>query len=54
MRFLPIPTPPNPLGLVIKLLTCALLSLTISREIREIQREKREAADKKETGHGQG
>ena len=47
-KFPPLPTTTNPLGLVIKLLTCALLSLTISRELRAIrdyEREKREKAE---------
>ena len=41
MRIPSFPSPTNPLGLVIKLLTCGLLFLTIHREIREIRKEKR-------------
>ncbi len=37
-----IPIPPSPLGLAIRLLTLAVLSITFYREVREIKRQKDE------------
>jgi len=44
MKFPPFSPPTNPLGMIIKVMSVILLSLSINREIRDIQKEKREQA----------
>ena len=49
MRMPPFPTPTgSPLSLIIKILTCVVLSTTLYREVKEIRKEHREQAKSKE------
>ena len=48
MRIPRIPPLPGGLGLVIRLLTVAVLALTVSREIKEMRREREQEKRKEE------